>query len=312
MRKTSADGVAYNGRTGHATREAGGPPTAPAGEDAHGADRAAVSAAPASASPRSTSSTRTPRSLATAALNLIALAATVIVLAAGLTLAGALIWPKTYAARAEILFPITQEQPTGFLREDRSLTTQLVLMRGRAVLGPIAEEQQRSVEDLQEHINVAVLQSSEIIQLEVTDRSPERALQTVQAVVDNYLGLSQAGQPTLRQRLATELVAVNTAVADAQARLSTQEGLVAAGTATTDTVVPLQSALQAQQSRQQQLQAQLDTVNLAPVAQLLTAPYAAGPVNPKPMFAAAVGALVGVVLAAVIVAVVARSRTTRE
>lgn len=192
------------------------------------------------------------------------------------------------------------------------MTTQLVLMQGRPVLGPIAERQQRSVEDLREHVTVTVLQSSEIIELAVTDRSPERALQTVQAIVDNYLGFGQAGQPTLRQRLTTELVAVNTAVADAQLRLSTQEDLVTAGTDTTDTVVPLQSALQAQQARQRQLQAQLDTVNLAPVAQLLTPPYAADVVTPKPMFAAAAGALAGVLLAAVVVAVVARHRTTRE
>ncbi|MGH3927799.1 MAG: hypothetical protein ACRDTT_33865, partial [Pseudonocardiaceae bacterium] len=185
-------------------------------------------------------------------------------------------------------------------------------------LGPIAEQQQRSVEDLREHLTVTVLQSSEIIELAVTDRSPERALQTVQAIVDNYLGLGQypglgqAGQPTLRQRLATELVAVNTAVADAQVRLSAQEQLVTAGTETADTVVPLQSALQAQQARQRQLQAQLDTINLAPVAQLLTPPYPADVVTPKPMFAAAVGALAGVLLAAVVVAVVARHRMTRE
>src|ERR1700742_993456 len=65
-----------------------------------------------------------------AALSMLALAATIILLAVGLALAGALMWPKTYAARAEVLFPITQEQPTGFLREDRSLTTQLVLLQG--------------------------------------------------------------------------------------------------------------------------------------------------------------------------------------
>ncbi|MGH3914454.1 MAG: hypothetical protein ACRDTC_13775 [Pseudonocardiaceae bacterium] len=305
MKKTSADDAPFNGRTGHATWRAGAPPMTPTGEHARGADRIPVSTVRTFSRPPLSPN-------AAAAVSLLALATTIILLTAGLALAGALIWPKTYAARAEILFPITQEQPTGFLREDRSMTTQLVLIRGRAVLDPIAKEQQRSVEDLQEHLTVAVVESSEIIELRVTDRSPERALQTVQAVVSNYLGFSQAGQPTLRERLATELAAVNTAVTDAQARLSAQEDLVTGGTATADTVVPLQSALQAQQSRQQQIQAQLDLLNLAPVAQLLTAPYPAGTVNPGPMFVAAVGALVGLLLAAVVVAVVARSRTTRE
>ncbi|MGH3938370.1 MAG: hypothetical protein ACRDTG_06995 [Pseudonocardiaceae bacterium] len=290
MKKTAEDGVPGHVRTPNATWRPGAPSTAPAGDATNGAARAVPSAA----------------------VNLLALTAMIIILTAGLALAGALVWPKTHTARAEILFPITQEQPTGFLREDRSMTTQLVLMQGRPVLGPIAEQQQRSVEELREHVTVTVLQSSEIIELAVTDRSPERALQTVQAIVDNYLGLGQAGQPTLRQRLTTELVAVNTAVADAQLRLSTQEDLVAAGTEAADTVVPLQSSLQAQQARQRQLQVQLDTVNLAPVAQLLTPPYAADVVTPKPMFAVVVGALAGVLLAAVVVAVVARHRTTRK
>jgi len=300
--KADEDGVPHHVRTPNATWRSGAAPTAPAGEATHGKDRAVagdLATAPAA--------TRSPAVVAV--ISLVALAATIIVLTAGLALAGALIWPKTHTARAEILFPITHEQPTGFLREDRSMTTQLVLMQGRPVLGPIADQQQRSVEDLQEHLTVAVLQSSEIIELEVTDRSPERAVQTVQAIVDNYLGLGQSDQPTLRQRLETELVAVNAAVADAQVRLSAQEDLVAAGTATVDTVMPLQTALQAQQARQRQFQAQLDTVNLAPMPQLLTPPYATNVVTPKPMFAAVVGALAGVLLAAVVVAVVARHRT---
>ena len=265
--------------------------------DTHGADRA-VDPTLASARPPAHRRKFTPG----AALNMLALAATIILLAAGLALAGALMWPKTYAARTEVLFPITQEQPTGFLREDRSLTTQLVLLRSRTVLTPIAAQQGRSVEDLQAHLDVAVLDSSEIIQVQVTDRAPQRALQTAQAVVNGYLALNQSGQPTLRQRLEAELLTTNTALADAQARL-TAEG----ATATAATVAPLQSAVQAQQSRQQQLQAQLDALNLAPVAQLLTPPYAAGTVSPRPVFAAVAGGLVGLVLAAVVIAVMART-----
>lgn len=284
MKRISEDGVPFNGLT-----------------DAQVADRAAEAAATARAP-------APPRSFTMrAVLNLLALAVTIILLAAGVALAGALMWPKTYAARAEVLYPITQEQPTGNLREDRSLTTQLVLLRGRAVLGPVAAQQGRSVEDLQQHVNVAVLDSSEIIQVEVTDRAPQRALQTAQAVVDGYLDLNGSGSPALRQRLEADLVSTNTALSDAQARLAAQQGLVAAGTATPETTAPLQSAVQAQQSRAQQLQSQLDAVNLAPVARLLTPPYAAGTVSPRPVFAAVAGGLVGLVLAAMVVAVLSRN-----
>ncbi|HEX2297162.1 MAG TPA: hypothetical protein VHH34_01360 [Pseudonocardiaceae bacterium] len=280
MTQIGEDEVPFNGRA-----------------DAQVADRAVDPATPAGR-PAAHRRKFTP----SAALNMLALAATIMLLAAGLALAGALMWPKTHAARAEVLFPITQEQPTGFLREDRSLTTQLLLLQDRAVLSPIAAQQGRSVEELQDHLDVTVLNSSEIIQVQVTDRAPQRALQTAQAVVNGYLALNQSGQPMLRQRLEAEMLATNTALADAQARLT-----AAGATATAATVAPLQSAVQAQQSRQQQLQAQLDALNLAPVAQLLTPPYEAGTVSPRPVFAAVAGGLVGLVLAAVVIAVMARS-----
>ncbi|HEY2763836.1 MAG TPA: hypothetical protein VGJ13_07460 [Pseudonocardiaceae bacterium] len=307
MTRIGADGAPYNGRTGQATRQAGSLPTVQVGEDVRVVDRAArstVSAALAAMAPRS------PRG--TVILNLLALASTIVILGAGVALAGALMWPKTYAARAEVLFPINQEQPTGSaLREDRNLTTQLLLIDGRAVLSPIAMQQNRPVDELQGQVTASILQSSEIIDLQVTDRSQGQALQTAQAVLTNYLALSQAGQPTLRQRLETAIVGTNTALTAAQAKLSAQETLVTAGTAKSETVAPLQNAVQAQQSRQQQLQAQLDAVNLAPVAQLLTPPYAAGAVSPRPMFATLAGGLVGLVVAGVVVAVVARNRTPR-
>lgn len=308
MTKIGEDGAPYNGRTGQATWQAGAHPTVQIGEDVRVVDRtprSAVSAALAAMAPRSP--------WGPVILNLLALAATIIILGAGVALAGALVWPKTYAARAEVLFPITQEQPTGSaLREDRNLTTQLLLIDGRAVLSPIAGQQGRSVEDLQSHVTASILESSEIIDLQVTDRSQDRALQTAQAVLTNYLALSQAGQPTLRQRLETEIVGTNTALTDAQSKLAAQERLVTDGTAKAETVAPLQNAVQSQQSRQQQLQAQLDAVNLAPVGQLLTSPYAVGAVSPRPMFATLAGGLVGLVVAGIVVAVVARNRTPRS
>ena len=307
MGEAGAADVPRNGRTGNATWQSASsaePATQPAigGPATEREDRFADPGADAF---------RAVRSWVAAALSLLALAATIIVLTAGVALAGALIWPKTYAARAEVLYPITQEQPTGFLREDRSMTTQLVLMRGRLLLDPIATQQGRELSDLQQNLTVTVLDSSEIIQLEVRDRSAERALQTAQAVLTGYLEFSQSGQPTLRERIETELAAATTALADAQKLLDTQRTLVAAGTAADDTVAPLQRTVQVQQLRQQHLQARLDSVNLAPVAQQLTAPYSVGVVHPRPLVATGAGALAGLLLAACVVVVVARGWTTR-
>lgn len=239
---------------------------------------------------------------------LAALALAIVTLSAGAAFVGATIWPETSAARAELIYPITQEQPTGFLREDRNMTTQLVLIQSRPVLNGVALEHGRSVEDLQRQLSATVLDDSEIIELEVTDRSPEQALLILQAVVDSYLEFNQSSRPLLRERLEAEVAALNTELATAQSELANQQELVSDGTEHAATLVPLQETVQEQQSRLRQLQAQLDSINFAPVAQLLTAPYAAGVVHPQPALAAATGGLVGVLLAAVLVAVVARSR----
>lgn len=302
MKKTSEDDVPHNGRSGRGTWQAEVPPASRAGNDVQVADRepgSALSAARAALAPK--------QFTWAAVRNLLALSVTIILLAAGLALAGALMWPKTYAARAEILFPVTQEQPTGFLRQDRSLTTQLVLLNERAVLGPVATEQGRTVEELQDRVDAAVLENSEIIQLEATSDSSQQARQTVQQVVDSYQALIETGPPVLRERLETGLAEVNTALAEAQTALAAQQELVTEGTATAQTLVPLQTAVQDQQSRRQQLQAQLDEVIFAPVAQVLTPPYSVGVVSPRPVFAAVAGGLVGLVLAAVVVAVLTRS-----
>lgn len=307
MSKIGSDGVPYNGRTGNATQQpttsiepAPGTVTEPAAELAPGEE-----GRPAGRVARAFQSARSWRS---AALSLLALACTIIILTAGVALVGALLWPKTYAARAEVLFPITQEQPTGFLREDRNMTTQLVLMRGQRILGPIAVQQGREVIDLQDDITVSVLDSSEIIQLEVRDRSEQRALQTAQAVLAGYLEFSQSGQPSLRERTEAELAAANVALTNAQQQLDVQQKSTAAA-ANADLMASLQRTVQTQQIRQQQLQAQLDSVNLTPVAQQLTAPYSVGAVRPQPLIAAVTGALVGVLLAACVIVVVARSWT---
>lgn len=308
MKKTTRDDAPANGeRPGHtwessmATRDVDMRPPAAGG----GAERV-----PDSRGPRGLRGTG--RLTGSQAFALALLAVVLVLVGTGAGVAGALAWPKTYAARAEMLFPLTEEQPTGFLREDRNMTTQLVLIAGRPVLLPVAAQLGRTVTDLQSHVTASVLQSSEIIQVQVTDGSQARAVQTTQAVVDSYLRVNQTNEPLLRQRLDTQLGAATTALTQAQARLSAGQNAVAAGTAAPESIPPLQTAVQTAQTRQQQLQSQLQGVNQAnanPIAQLITPAYPAGVVSPSTGFAATAGALVGLLLAVGVVAVVARSWT---
>ena len=48
--------------------------------------------------------------------------------------------PKTYGARTEIVYPINVQNPSGdTLRTDRILSTQLVAIKSRSVLAPVAK-----------------------------------------------------------------------------------------------------------------------------------------------------------------------------
>ncbi len=254
------------------------------------------------------------RRLARAQLNrLTLLAVTIVLLGTGGGLLGALIWPPTYAARAEILYPISQDEPTGFLREDRNLTTQLVLLQGRAVLGPVAQAQGRTVEDdLENDVTVEVVETSEVIQIEARDSTPEGAVTTVQAIVDRYFDLERSEEPSgAREYLEGELADVRSEMADARGRVLQLQGEVAAGLGASEDLAGANDELQGLISRERDVQSQLDDTKIAsasdPNARLLTPAYPVlDPVSPRPLLTGGAGALLGLVVAAGAVALVAR------
>lgn len=234
---------------------------------------------------------------------LVELALAVVLAGAGAGLAAGLLLPPTYAARAEVLYPLAQEEPTGFLREDRTLTTQVVLMQSRTVLSPVATAEGRTVEDLQDSLTVEVLETSEVIAVEVRDRDQEDADRVLRAVLDGYFALDgSAGAGELRTFLDTELAAVRAALVDARGRLA--DSSVRAATTVEGEIATLLV-------REQDLQGQLDELDARtlsePRPRLATAPYApAEPVSPRPVLTTLTGFLVGVLAAAAAVALSAR------
>ncbi len=248
----------------------------------------------------------------TARLVLVALI--LILLGTGAGLVGALALPKTYGARAEILYPIGQDQQGGDpLRQDRNLSTQLVFLKSRAVLGPVAQQQGRQFKDLDEDLSVKVLQTSEVIQVEARGSTKEAARQTLQAVMDGYLAL--AGQPSgVTRNLDTQLAEARANTARIQTQVDQLTTGVAAGTATQASLNDARAQLTASVDREKAIQARIDEINLTgrsgPNAQLLTPPYVLpDPVSPQPLIAAGTGALVGLLVAGGVVAVGARRRT---
>ncbi|MGH3871985.1 MAG: hypothetical protein ACRDSR_10810 [Pseudonocardiaceae bacterium] len=248
----------------------------------------------------------------TVRLVLVALILILVGTAAGLI--GALVMPKTYGARAEILYPIGQDQQGGDpLRQDRHLSTQLVYLKSRAVLGPIAQKQGVPFKDLDQDLSVKILQTSEVIQVEARGRTKEAARLTLQAVMDGYLAL--AGQPSgVTRNLDTQLADTRANTARLQAQADQLKPAVTAGTATQASLDDVRAQLTASVGREKAIQARVDEINLTgrsgPNAQLLTSPYVLpDPVSPQPLIAAGSGALVGLLVAGGVVAVGARRRT---
>jgi hypothetical protein len=71
--------------------------------------------------------------------------------------------PTEYAARVDILYPLSVEQPTGFLRDDRNLTTQLLLIESRQVFTEIGAAHGLTPEEMDKKISATIVESSEII-----------------------------------------------------------------------------------------------------------------------------------------------------
>ncbi|MCA1835029.1 MAG: hypothetical protein LC721_01290 [Actinobacteria bacterium] len=239
---------------------------------------------------------------------LVMLTLTIILLGAAAGLAAALVLPKTYAARAEILYSASQPQQGGDpLQQDRQLSTQLVLLKSRAVLGPVAQKQGRRYEDLDKDVSVSILENSNVIQVEARASTEPVALQTLQAVTNGYLALS--GQPSgVARNLSAQLAEARQHTAQLQARIPQLISSVLAGTATQTSLDDARAQLAASQAREKALQARIDEITLTgqsgPPAQLLTPPYSLpDPVSPRPPIAAGIGALVGAIVAGTMLAV---------
>lgn len=242
-----------------------------------------------------------------------ALVVTLIGAAAGFV--GALVWPPTYAARANILYEISQEKPTGFLREDRSLTTQLVLLQSRQVLGPVAAAEGMPVEDLENKVTATLLDSSEVIQVEARAGSREEAQARTQGIIDGYLaGAERDANASVETFLREQLTAVRDDLAAARTESERQREI---GTLSTSgnqsSEYSAEVRVQNFEDREQELLTQLDEVNTVRLTasrpEVIVAPYpVADAVSPRPGFATATGGLTGLVIAAALIGFLAHHR----
>jgi uncharacterized protein involved in exopolysaccharide biosynthesis len=215
----------------------------------------------------------------------------IVVLGAAAGFAASLQFPVQYAARAELVYLIGQEEPTGFLREDRNLTTQVLLLGSRSVLEPVATTEGLTVKDLENKFHAELVEGSEVINVEVHDESREAGQAILTRIIDRYRTVSNDVAPAeTRAYLQTQLDDVRRRLADAGLGESERGALT---------------------ERETTLLAQVDSLNLAGAqVKVVVAPYSAPePVSPQPLLGAAAGALVGVLVAGTVVLVQARRWT---
>jgi uncharacterized protein involved in exopolysaccharide biosynthesis len=231
-------------------------------------------------------------------VRLVALALALVLLGAAAGWGTAQYLPARYAAHADVLYALSREQPTGFLREDRNITTQIVLLNSRSVLDPVAERWDISVRDLSEAIDAEVVSSSEIITITLTDTDPDRAQEMLETLVDSYLDVSNNDpRAELRDYLDEQLTEVLDRISEVRSDAGDRQGELAALV-----------------EREQWLRTQLDELQFSdivgPGASVLVPPYVeATPFSPRPMITTAAGALAGLIVAVFAVAVVARRMT---
>jgi uncharacterized protein involved in exopolysaccharide biosynthesis len=215
--------------------------------------------------------------------------------------------PTLYAAQADIIYPLVQEQPTGFLRQDRNLSTQEVLIESRSVLDPVAVQFGIPVDDLTEHLTTEVVDESEVIRLQFTDPSRTQGQEVLAAVVAQYVAISNnPARAAVRQYLDVQLADVRARLVTARAEADAVDalGLSQAAQAQVDALVTREAALLAQLDEEQ------FAAIAGPAPKISVAPYVErDPVSPNRLLVTGGGALAGLVVGLIVVAVLARRMT---
>ncbi len=202
-----------------------------------------------------------------------------------------------YGARSEIYFQLDNSLPSGFLREDRALSTQLVAITSRQVLLPVSQKYNVSVKTLAAKVHATVVEESEVIRIEVDDPSRARAKTLVDSVTTEYLKVARVDPNADEANLVKASIAdytrqrtdLQTALTNAVAGSSTETRLNTELTNIDDQLTALNSRLTDITLQQAQ----------RPRIEQITQPYLLDdPVAPKPIRAAIAGALAGLAIVA--------------
>jgi capsular polysaccharide biosynthesis protein len=236
-----------------------------------------------------------------------AIAAAIVVLCGVLAFGVSETLPKTYGARTEIVYPLANFNPSGdTLRTDRILATQLVAIKSRTVLAPVAAKYRMTADALSKKIVASVLQDSEVLRIEADDASQAKALNIVTDVANEYIktASSNTTHAAAERLLSIQIQGLNQTIATLTAALTN-------ATNPRDQV-QIQTQLNNANTQLSSDQSQLNqlAVNDAQAQKInqLTQPYSAGKVAPKPKRTAIAGVLAGMMIAAGVIVLMLRRR----
>jgi uncharacterized protein involved in exopolysaccharide biosynthesis len=198
-----------------------------------------------------------------------------------------LVIPSEYVARTSIQYNIAGENTGDFLKTDRNLMTQQVLMTSRNVLQPVADAHGISADALAKKVTATIVGQSDIIQVEVRDPNRQVGVDLASAIAAQYLKVANASGP--RGYLQSQLDAIK-----AQQRTL---GVDAA----------------ALTARAAALQSQLDEMNLTTnQSQIIVPAYSVDNVRyPDPLISAITGGVCGLVIGLITIVSLGR-RWTRS
>jgi capsular polysaccharide biosynthesis protein len=242
----------------------------------------------------------------------LAYALAIVLACAGLAYGASAAGSKSYGARTEIYFPLNAQLASGsFLREDRALSTQVVVMESHSILDPVAAQFHLSYAALSKKEVVSVLQNSEVIRIEIDDRSASQAKLIAGEIAKSYLKQVPNQDTAIAAYLNKQIASINnqlgtltTQFNDLEAKRQGQASAVNPNPPETPAELSVQSEIGNLNGQVATLQGRVDAVTVdnlqQPHVQQQTQPYVlSSPVAPKPMRAALAGALAGIMLAAV-------------
>jgi capsular polysaccharide biosynthesis protein len=245
----------------------------------------------------------------------VAASVVVVVLAAGTAYLIGSRGPDRYGADVELVYQVGSVSDSS--EAERVLTTQVVVIEGPAVLGPVAERAGRELDDLEDDVSASVVRGSQIIRVRVVDEDPERARALAQDVADTYA--EQPQRETVdpaRDFLQGE---IDTIAADRKELRDDLAALQARPAADRDATEEQAATNQLQVLAQQEanlsaelVRLELDDLQAGSARVLAPARALDGRVEPTPERSAALGGVAGLIVAAGMVALAVGVRRRRE